>query len=651
MPTFSQLSSVARRSAPIQGHVIGAIASLSTLSLVLTGCHLGAFSISSTASSTLPQIAGHVHGGQQPVSGATIQLYAANTTASQGASTALISATVLTDANGNFSLAGDYTCPSPGALVYSVAIGGNPGLPGAVNNGNLALMTLIGTCSSITSSTFITINELTTVAAVQSVAPFMRDYAHIGASALNVAGLTTAFSSATTLVNPNTGQLAAPSATGVTLPTTLANTLADILAACINSSGGASGSSTPCGNLLQYTSTSTNTIAALLSIVRAPATNVASLYGLITSAAPFQPVLPSVPTSFAGNLSLALNSSQPNYTGGPIVVDSQFHVWLLQPYLGTLTQYDSNLNLLHSYSDGFVGTASLGAMALDPSNNLWLSTPASLLEFGSDGSLKSPAEGYPFPDNGKTTFVFGDFAIDSFGNIWHVAYRDSDLAWCVVEYSGAGTIISPLPTGYCGSKTYVTAQVPGIVADASGNVYLLFGPNNSGPDVAIEVFAQNGSYTDIPGKTPLSASYGYSTGQSDPLFQTGIFDPLFQNIWTFGLKEDDNLSLNGSLNFTVASAPSFPSPPLFGALAPQGNAVDGGGNLWIATQYGTLAEISPTGNVSGCVTPLSLMPPLICGISTGTSIEGMAIDPAGNIYTFDKTNDALLKFTGLAAAR
>ncbi len=392
-----------------------------TLSLALTGvANLAAFSAPSNCQfNATYEISGRVHGGQQPVSGATIQLYAANTTAFQGASTVLIATSVLTDASGNFNITGDYTCfLLPGALVYSVATGGNPGLPGTVNNSNIALMTLLGACGTLTANTFIAINELTTVAAVQSIAPFMLDYAHVGAGTSNTAGLTNAFSGASALVNPNTGQLATAPANGVTLPTTLVNTLADILAACINTSGGASGSGTPCGNLLQYTSTTTNTIAALLSIVRAPATNIASLYGLITSASPFQPVFSSVPTSFAGGWSVALNTTQ-TYNADELLADSQFHVWLVQPFLGNLTQYDSNLNQLHSFSDGVVGRTTIAGAALDPSDNLWVSSGTSLLKFGSDGSLKSPLAGYPF-NLTLGAFVGGDFATDSFGNVWNV---------------------------------------------------------------------------------------------------------------------------------------------------------------------------------------------------------------------------------------
>lgn len=82
---------------------------------------------------------GSVHGGQQPVTGATIQLYSAGLTGYGSAATSLIpiSAQVpfsgpgtgaLTDGNGGFQISGDYTCPSATSQVYITSTGGNPGL-------------------------------------------------------------------------------------------------------------------------------------------------------------------------------------------------------------------------------------------------------------------------------------------------------------------------------------------------------------------------------------------------------------------------------------------------------------------------------------------------------------------------------------------
>ena len=93
------------------------------------------------------QLRGSVHGGQQPVTGASIQLYAAGTTGYGTSATALLTSPVVTDSSGSFSITGDYTCPSSTSQLYLVATGGNPGLAAGTNNAALALMAALGPCS------------------------------------------------------------------------------------------------------------------------------------------------------------------------------------------------------------------------------------------------------------------------------------------------------------------------------------------------------------------------------------------------------------------------------------------------------------------------------------------------------------------------
>src|SRR5215472_16144810 len=79
------------------------------VSLLLIGCGSGTpppHSIPAINS----QSSGSVHGGQQPVVGATIQLYTVGTTADGSAATPLLTATVTSDATGSFSITGLYSC-------------------------------------------------------------------------------------------------------------------------------------------------------------------------------------------------------------------------------------------------------------------------------------------------------------------------------------------------------------------------------------------------------------------------------------------------------------------------------------------------------------------------------------------------------------
>jgi glucose/arabinose dehydrogenase len=247
-------------------------------------------------------------GGQQPVSGSVIQLYAVSNTADGAASTLLLTGSVTSNSLGQFTITNLYTCPSATTLVYITATGGNPGLASG-NNANLSLITALGACGSLTPSTSIMIDERTTVAAVTALAPFMTSAAAIGSSAIDAAGLSAAFTLANSLASPFTGAVSGPSLpSGATAPAQQINTLANVIAACINSAGGAAGDSTTCGNLFSATtptsaSAPTNTVAALINIARDPMRNVTSLYALSSASAPFQPQLAAAPSDWTINLS------------------------------------------------------------------------------------------------------------------------------------------------------------------------------------------------------------------------------------------------------------------------------------------------------------------------------------------------------------
>jgi hypothetical protein len=166
------------------------------------------------------------------------------------------------------------------------------------------MMTALGPCSALTPSTFIQINEVTTVAAVAALAPFMTGYAAVGSGSSDAAALANAFTLASELANTATGQ--APGANvppGLAVPTALMNTLANVVAACVNSAGGAAGDNSPCGSLFALTTPSggvapADTIKAMLYLAQNPGLNTSALFNLITPAAPFQPQLTLTPPAF-----------------------------------------------------------------------------------------------------------------------------------------------------------------------------------------------------------------------------------------------------------------------------------------------------------------------------------------------------------------
>jgi hypothetical protein len=196
-------------------------------------------------------------------------------------------------------------------------------------------MAALGPCSSLTSSTFISINELTTVAAVAALAPFMTSASAIGSASFDTTALANAFTLANQYVNTTTGTAPGNNVpTGYTVPTTELNTLADILSACINSTGGTAGDGSLCGDLFSLTTVSpapapTNTIQAMLNIANNPTLNIDSLYALVPPTPPFQPTLTSAPSTFqialtppAGGSALQVSPSSATFPA--TVVGSSF---------------------------------------------------------------------------------------------------------------------------------------------------------------------------------------------------------------------------------------------------------------------------------------------------------------------------------------
>jgi hypothetical protein len=218
-------------------HLILATAAL----MGLSGCS----SVTSVAKSVNAQdvtsgnsfsLSGNVMGGQQPLAGASIQIYAAGTSGNGSAATALLSKPVTAGADGSFTVNDSITCPATSAQIYVVATGSTA----TGSNDNATLMALAGTCANLSKS--LTINEITTVGAVSALAPYMNSASSVGVSSADGASFDTAVTLANGLVNFATGAGSGPELpAGSAAPVPTINTLADMMAACVNSNGGQAG--------------------------------------------------------------------------------------------------------------------------------------------------------------------------------------------------------------------------------------------------------------------------------------------------------------------------------------------------------------------------------------------------------------------------
>jgi len=324
------------------------------LSLALTGCTLATTATPTAVSGSTIQ--GMVHGGQQPIVGAHVYVFAADITgyggagiaaSSSNASTSLMSAAttglsdsagayVLTGADGSFTITGDYG-RTPGTNVYLYGLGGNTGA--GVNSAS-GLMAVLGNCplagNFLAATPFVEVNEVSTVAAAYAMAGFATDATHISStnSPLAQTGMTNAFANASNLVDLATGAALATTSgnSGGVVPQRAINTLANVLASCVNSSDSNGSISPACSTLFALTlsggttgAAPTDTASAAINIAHNPGVNIADLYPLATPTPPFAPALTAQPNDFI----LALN-----FSGGgladpiALAVDGSGNVWV-----------------------------------------------------------------------------------------------------------------------------------------------------------------------------------------------------------------------------------------------------------------------------------------------------------------------------------
>ena len=444
--------------APASTYRARALAAAGSLAIIssLIGCGIGMSNVTSTPASsgpgTIKLVQGHVHGGQQPVSGATIQLYTAGTTGYGTGSTALGSSSV-TDANGAFNITSNYTC-TPGTQVYAVVTGGNPGLsPPSVNNQFISLMAAIGTCP--VGGTFaptipnLVINEVTTVAAVWALQNFMAAptgsafVPAIGAPSTTYSngltsptsfasaqiGMANAFVTAKVLADISTGYSPNTNYPYATPETAKINLVANILATCINTDPNTTSN---CSNLLTAGTTgatptgapnATDTVQAAWYIAQNPINNVTTLCQLPGATPPFQPASACVtavgppPTTAIKDYTIAVNYA-PTFVppaGGAAVAA------LNSPFSLTIDAYGN------VYADSISGTSTTGVE-----------------ELGVDGSLiMAPVLGFTASlTNGSASQFTGapPTAARVFASPKHMAVDLANQAWVANGDVASGTV-------------------------------------------------------------------------------------------------------------------------------------------------------------------------------------------------------------------
>jgi hypothetical protein len=576
--------------------------------VAFTGCGTGlGGNVSQGGGATPFNISGKVHGGQQPVVGSNIQLYTVGTSGLKSASTQILTTTVTTDGNGSFNLAGTFNCTSPAATqVYITATGGNPG---AGTNSALTLAAALGPCSAINSSTFIFMNEVTTVAAAYALAPFAADITHIGATGSNPTGLVNAFTNAAVLANTTTGAVGGTLGAGVTVPTTEINSLADIIAACVNTNGATSSN---CSTLFAATGAS-ETFGATLAIANNPGAGaITALYTLATPSAPFQPTLTSTPNDFTVAVSSTASGSLATPYG--IAIDGSGNAWVTNESGSTMSEVGVNGSSLGTQT----ATGLFGAkgVAIDRTGNVWVANTAgnSVIKFAvSAGSV-----------TGSSSFTAGGvdaptaIALDSAGNAFIANFNGNS----VTGLNSSGTPLSGSP--FTGSSNNITVPTGIAIGLGGGSIYV-----TSGGGYVVKL-TNGGVFRNIATDGTLQGPVGIALNSSAQVGVTGF---------TTGPATAGALAEFSDGGTTLVVAPV--SPVSSGLTTPAGIASDGV-SFWVAnsTASGSLAQFAY--GASGSTSPAA-------GYGSLNAPVGVAVDSSGSVWTTNSGNNTVSKFIGLAA--
>ena len=557
---------------------------------------LAALTLVSAAQATAAiSVSGRVLGGEAPIAGSTVTLFAA------GAGAPKQLAQAKSGADGRFAL----TAPdnaSADASLYLIAQGGQATAnKGSGNNQAIALLAVLGSKAPAA----VTINEMTTVASVWTHAQFI-DGTTIKGHAL---GLKIAGGNVHNFVDLATGgwgQTISDPLNSTQSPT-MANfaTLSNVLAGCITSV-----KADACKSLFAAATgpngkAPADTLAAAESIARAPWHQPERTFNLLAEfypipagkprprATPFAPYLTHAPSAWVLPLRFAGGGF---YAGGKLMFDSEGNVWTAdnfqvgaqaQDYFwqGHVSKFAPDGTPLSPAVTGFTGGGLLGpgfGLAIDAKDNAWLTSFAgnnNVALFDKNGKPLSPPEGWNF--GGKITNMQGIIVTPS-GDVWAADTVSSQLVHIPKGDASKGEILCHNPSSDALKNPCKLLLPFAFAVDQRGNIWI---SNALGDHV-----------TRLTGGDPNKAET-FKTGYSG----SGLAVDGLGNVWVtnkLGNSERGRLKM---VEMAVAGKVNFDGDPdatarlthsLVEAMYPQKPGKEGG-SLTVLGPDGVEAKFSP----------------------------------------------------------
>jgi hypothetical protein len=299
---------------------------------------------------------------------------------------------------------------------------------------------------------------------------------------------------------------------------------------------------------------------------------------------------------------------------------------------------------------GYAATVSTGStaveqpvqIALDGENNLYVADyiGGDVVNIAAGGGAASVLTGFPAGQ-------FAGVAIDGAGNIFIADQVNSAIK---VKTPNSDTIylLNPadLPAGPNSADTGSVYLPQALAFDASGNLFVAEYGNNRVDEISDIHFA-NGAFNGY-GSVVNTASHNLDSnaGGGDYRSVTGV-----------AVDSNENIYIADSYNNTVLAAPQTVStlvpgynstsgvynwPGLLAFSTPQGLAVDGFNNLYVAQADG---QIFIDQIASGAISMLSTNVANAASLVAGTNLQGVTVDSSGNIYVPDYADNRIVEYS------
>ena len=674
---------------------------------LLTGCAVGTSAPEGNSFVANATIKGQLYGGNLPVVGSTITLYAVGTTGYGAGATKM--ATTTTGSGGAFSftqsgsltgptnpVTATYGCPSNSTLLYLVASSGDPTSQGlsANYNSNIKLLDAIGACSGVASN-FYNIDEVASVVSVAALQQYINPVTEqIGSPSTTstssnmsaaTTGIANAFSLVASMLNYGTGTVNATYSPTSTVGTVTAtpevakiNTMADVLAACVNTTGSTSSAciSLEAAATPPTVPSATNFPTAYGTSPVAGDTLQALLFMLTNPADAGTQVTTCNGTSTTSNLAClySLASSSPPFTG-LTAAPTDWTVGVT--YASASTQTVASNTVAYLSFPTF--------LAVDKLGNIWVTNAVNAYTAATGNGLTELSPTGGIEQQVMVNSVFGPKipTIDPAGNVWVPNFGSSSTSASntvgyektVVEFPANGSASSINTFNVAGGPFSIASDGAGniFVAEATATISSTGGDNTPGAD--IEKIPVNST----SGTTGTVISPSTYAGHGSDAFAVLAVDNNFR-LWV----DNDSTTVMAYLPGTPYSELTTSS----GVTDGTGLAIDSNNNVWVANYITTApSKIDEFTITSGAIAAVGGSPysvtdltktyytvldgagntwnsidltagPIVEAAATGATLspsvgflhtyhfpQGIAVDPSGNVWIGSDTG-----YTGAATA-